>query len=108
MAGEDLTLSERLQLLLADHEAEHGARAEHLTIEVDPRDLEDWETAVAALEREIVRQPARERRLVDAARRCLAVLPSNRREMVARLGALSYAVRAYDGEPVATVHRGGA
>ncbi len=34
---------------IEQHEKEHGARAEHLTVELNPDTLEDWRDALAAL-----------------------------------------------------------
>lgn len=65
---------------------------------------EHWDCAPVV---QVAKLGVHEQRLLDAARRCLAVLPSNRREMVARLCALSDAVRVFDDEPAARLRCGG-
>jgi hypothetical protein len=53
--GEDTPLSECLLGIYQDHYARDGRAAEHLCIELDERDLDDWIDRARALEAEVAR-----------------------------------------------------
>lgn len=52
------TLSEYLLAVYQDHYARDGRAAEHLSIELDERDLDDWIDMARALEAEVARLTA--------------------------------------------------
>jgi hypothetical protein len=70
-AGEREPLSEHLLAVYQDHYARDGRAAEHLCIELDERDLDDWIDMARAQEAELVRLRGREvaaRGVIEAAR----------------------------------------
>jgi hypothetical protein len=77
--GEDTPLSECLLGIYQDHYARDGRAAEHLCIELDERDLDDWIDRARALEAEVARL-----RAVEAAAR--TVLETWDRELPAGVG----------------------